>query len=382
MIYFDNAATSFPKPPSVIERVTECLTSCGGNAGRGAYRSSMKAAETLYECRAAAADFFGADSPERVIFTGGATASLNLAIKGSVKAGDHVLISDLEHNAVFRPVYALAKAGIVTYDVFPSFATDPNATTAQILRGIEERIRPNTRVLICTHASNICSVTLPVREIGMLCRRHRIRFLLDAAQSAGHLNVNLKEIGADAICVPGHKGLLGPQGAGLLILGKRTVLNTVIEGGSGVHSLDPEMPKEPPERYEAGTLPLPAIVGMREGIRTVREQGIESIRAHETTLWRHLAERLQEIPQIKVAVPNAAGSVLLFYADHMPSERLAAELDERGFSTRAGFHCASIAHRTIGTPPSGAVRASFGRENTIAETDALADAVAEIVSEF
>ena len=382
MIYFDHAATSFPKPPSVAARMAECLTSYSGNAGRGAYRSAMRIAESLYECRVAAADFFGADSPERVIFTGGATAALNLAIKGSVRKGDHVLLSDLEHNAVFRPVYALARAGIVTYDIFPTYATDPNTTVARILRGIEERIRPNTRVLVCTHASNICSAVLPAREIGALCRRHRIQFILDAAQSAGHLDVNIARFGADAICVPGHKGLLGPQGVGMLILGKKTVLNTVIEGGSGVNSLDPDMPPDPPERYEAGTLPLPAILGMREGLRCVSEQGVDSIRTHEQLLWSRLAARLRETPHITVAVPHTAGSVLLFHAENLPSEILAAELDERGFCLRAGFHCAAIAHRTLGTPPGGAVRASFGRENTIGEIDALADAVREIVSEF
>lgn len=382
MIYFDHAATSFPKPPTVISRMSEYLTLCGGNAGRGAHRSSMQAAEALYECRVAAARFFGSDSPERIIFTAGATAALNLAIKGSVRKGDHVLISDLEHNAVFRPVHALARAGVVTYDVFPTYVTDPTATVARVLRGIEERIRPNTRVLVCTHASNICSAVLPAREIGFLCRRHRIRFILDAAQSAGHLETDVSRIGADAICVPGHKGLLGPQGVGLLILGKRTVLNTVMEGGSGVNSLDPDMPQEPPERYEAGTLPLPAVVGLREGLKAVEERGTATIRAHETTLWRHLDARLQEIPHITVSVPHAAGSVLLFHADNVPSEALAAALDERGFCLRAGFHCAAIAHRTLGTPPSGAVRASFGAENTEKDTDALADAVEEIVSEF
>lgn len=382
MIYFDHAATSFPKPTAVADRMSEYLTLCGGNAGRGAHRSSMQAAETLYECRVAAARFFGAASPERVVFTSGATAALNLAIKGSVRAGDHVLISDLEHNAVFRPVYALARAGVVTYDVFPTWATDPTATVARVLRGIEERIRPNTRVLVCTHASNVCSAVLPAREIGALCRRHRIRFLLDAAQSAGHLETDISRIGADAICAPGHKGLLGPQGVGLLILGKRTVLNTVIEGGSGVNSLDPDMPPDPPERYEAGTLPLPAIVGLREGLKAVEARGVDVIRARETALWRHLAARLRAIPHVTVAVPHAAGSVLLFHADNLPSETLAAMLDERGFCLRAGFHCAAIAHRTLDTPPSGAVRASFGFENTVAETDALADAIEEIVSGF
>ncbi len=380
MIWFDNAATSFPKPPEVAERVAGCLTRCGGNAGRGAYRSAMAAAEAVYDCRAAVADFFGAASPLRVVFTAGATAALNLAIKGSVRKGDHVLISDLEHNAVFRPVYALARSGAITYDVFPTYAADRAATAARVLRGIEERIRPNTRLLVCTHASNICSAVLPAREIGMLCRRHRIRFILDAAQSAGHLEVNVGRFHADAVCVPAHKGLLGPQGAGMMILGDKTEMNTVIEGGSGVRSLDPEMPPDPPERYEAGTLPLPAIVGLREGLRAVEAVGIDTIRAHEKALFRRLRERLGELSGVQMSAPHAEGSVLLFHADGIPSERLAAELDERGFCVRAGFHCAAMAHKTLGTPESGAVRVSFGWKNTEEETDLLANAVGEIVS--
>ncbi len=381
MIYFDHAATSFPKPPAVVARVAECLTECGGNAGRGAHRSAMRAAEALYECRAEAADLFGASSPERVVFTAGDTAALNMAIKGSVRPGDHVLISDLEHNAVFRPVHALAREGKITYDVFPTYAADPTASTDRILRGIEARIRPNTRLLVCTHASNVCSVVLPAREIGALCRRHHIRFVLDAAQSAGHLDVNLGQFRADAICVPGHKGLLGPQGVGLLILGEKTELKTLLEGGSGVRSLDAEMPPDPPERYEAGTLPLPAIVGLREGMRTVREIGIRGIREHEKQLWWRLAGQLKKMNGVRVMVPNAEGSVLSFCADGIPSEEMAAALDERGFCVRAGFHCAAIAHRTLGTPRGGAVRVSFGNENTTEEVDALTDAVRELLTE-
>lgn len=381
MIYFDNAATAFPKPEAVVRRVSDCLTSCGGNAGRGAHGGAMRAAEALYDCRATAAAFFGADSPERVVFTAGATAALNMAIKGFLKPGDHVLISDLEHNAVFRPVYALARAGKITYDVFPTYAADPDATPARILRGIEKRIRPNTRLLVCTHASNICSVTLPAQEIGALCRRHRIRFVLDAAQSAGHLPINVEAFCADAICVPGHKGLLGPQGTGMMILGRNADPEPILEGGSGVRSLDATMPPDPPERYEAGTLPLPAIAGMHAGMETVRQIGLANIRAHETALWQQLSERLRSIPGITVQAPHAKGSVLLFHSGTLSSEAVAAALDKRGISVRAGFHCAALAHRTLRTPPGGAVRVSFGVENTAAEADEFAEAVEEILSQ-
>ena len=379
MIYFDHAATSFPKPQAVVDDVCECLKTCAGNAGRGAYRSSLQAAELLYDCRSAAAKAFGADSPEQVVFTAGATAALNQAIQGSVGAGDHVLISDLEHNAVFRPVWKLAKEGKITYTVFPTFAADPTATAERILQGIAERIRPNTKLLVCTHASNICSAVLPVKEIGALCRKYRIRFVLDAAQSAGHLPVDLTAFSANSICVPGHKGLLGPQGVGLLILEKNTVLKPLLQGGSGVGSLNPEMPEEPPERYEAGTLPLPAVAGLRQGIQLLSASSFARTRLHEKRLWKSLADELQAMPGITIAAPHFSGSVLSFWSDRLGSESLAAALDERGFCVRAGFHCAALAHKTLGTPPGGAVRVSFGEGNTPEQVRLFANAVREIL---
>lgn len=379
MIYFDHAATSFPKPPRVADAVRDALLHCGGNAGRGAYRSAMQSAELLYECRSAAADFFGVETPERVIFTAGATAALNLAIKGIVRPGDHVLISDLEHNAVWRPVHALAQAGKITYSVFPTGAADPASDEQTVLCGIEERIRPDTRVLICTQASNICSAVLPIREIGRLCANRGIRFVVDAAQSAGHVPIRLGEIRANAVCVPGHKGLCGPQGVGLLLLGGNTELGTVLEGGTGFRSLEAEMPEDPPERYEPGTLPLPAIAGLREGIRIVKQRGLRAIREHEEDLWKHLYARLRKMQGVTVFAPHRIGSVLLFAVDGMSSETVAAELDREGICVRAGFHCAALAHRTLGTPESGAVRVSFGWENRREETETFAKAVEKIL---
>ena len=379
MIYFDHAATSFPKPPEVIAGVCDCLKNCAGNAGRGAYQSSIRAAELLYDCRAEAAKAFGADSPERVVFTAGATAALNQAVRGSVKKGDHVLLSDMEHNAVFRPVWKLAKEGIITYTVFPTFAADPTATAGDILRGIEARIRPNTRLLVCTHASNVCSAVLPVAEIGKLCRRHRIRFVVDAAQSAGHLPVDLSAFSANAVCIPGHKGVRGPQGVGLLILGENTVLEPLLQGGSGVGSLDPEMPEDAPERYEAGTLPLPAIAGLRQGIKLLRARDLAAEQVWEKELWNLLCEELRTIPGVTIAAPHFFGSVLSFWSDRLHSEALAAALDARGFCVRAGFHCAALAHRTLGTPSGGALRVSFGEGSREEEVVLFARALREIL---
>lgn len=381
MIYLDHAATSFPKPPEVISSVCGCLQNCAGNAGRGGYRSSMQVSELLYDCRVEAAKVFGADSPERVVFTAGATAAINQAVRGSVRPGDHVLISDLEHNAVYRPVWKLAKEGVITYSVFPTFAGNPAATAERILRGIEERIRPNTKLLVCAHASNVCSAVLPAAKIGALCRRRGIRFVLDAAQSAGHLPVDLGAFSANAICIPGHKGLCGPQGVGLLILEKDTVLEPLLQGGSGVGSLDPEMPETPPERYEAGTLPLPAIAGLRAALKLLNRQSFAAARMREKRLWEALAEELREIPGITVAAPQFSGSVLSFWSDRVGSEALAAAFDARGICVRAGFHCAALAHKTLGTPPGGAVRVSFGKGNSREEVRLFANALREILSQ-
>ena len=379
MIYFDHAATSFPKPPEVVKGVCDCLQTCAGNAGRGAYRSSMQVSELLYDCRSLAAEAFGADSPERVVFTAGATAALNQAIRGSINAGDHVLISDLEHNAVYRPVWKLAKEGIITYTVFPTFVTDPDATSERILQGIRERIRPNTKLLVCAHASNVCSAVLPVAKIGALCQSRGIRFVVDAAQSAGHLPVDLKRLSANAVCIPGHKGVRGPQGVGLLILEKNTVLEPLMQGGSGVGSLEAQMPAEPPERYEAGTLPLPAVAGLYEGLKLLRHRSLAQVRLREKLLWQSLEKQLCSIPGVTIAAPQFSGSVLSFWSDQMNSEPLAAALDERGICVRAGFHCAALAHKTLGTPPGGALRVSFGEGSTLEEVRQFAAATREIL---
>ncbi|MBQ7335146.1 MAG: aminotransferase class V-fold PLP-dependent enzyme, partial [Clostridia bacterium] len=246
MIYLDNAATSFPKPWRVTEEQARCMKFYCGNPGRGSHTLAMRAAEKIYECREEAATLFGSPHPENLIFTMNTTLALNTAIKGLLHDGDHVLISDMEHNAVFRPIYKLARERRITYDIFPTYPTAPTRSATQICEGISKRIRPNTRMLICAHASNICSAVLPLEEIGALCRRKKILFVVDAAQSAGHLSIDMERMQIDALCVPGHKGLLGPQGTGILLLGNGIVADTLAEGGSGFNSLDGNMPEEAP----------------------------------------------------------------------------------------------------------------------------------------
>ncbi len=370
MIYFDNGATTFPKPPRVIEQMKRCMLTYGGNPGRGAHRAAAKAAEKIFECRGMCAKMFGAQDEGRVFFTPNTTYGINAVLKGILKQGDHVLISDLEHNAVFRPVYKLAKEGKIEYDIFPTFITEEDRE-GKMCRAIEGMIRPNTRLLVCLHASNICSAVLPIARIGEICHRHGILFVLDGAQSAGHEHINMKEMFIDALCLPGHKGLYGPQGSGAVVLGEDIVLDTTVEGGNGIESLNPEMALWTPERYEAGTLATPNIVGLCEGLRFVEERGVEDIKRAERALCERLYDMLGGVGGIEIYEPWDMGSIFLFNVTGVPSEIVAEELDKHGVCVRGGYHCAALAHRTLGTPEGGAVRVSFGAYNTVAEVDAF-----------
>lgn len=379
MVYLDNAATSYPKPREVAEELKRCLREYGGNPGRASHQLAMRAAEKIFECRQVIADMMGSQHPENVIFTLNATMAINTAVKGLLREGDHVLISDLEHNAVWRPICRLAREGKITYSVFPSYALSPERSAERICRGIEARILPNTRMLICTHASNICSARMPIERIGALCRRRGILFVVDAAQSAGHEPINVEKMCIDALCAPGHKGLFGAQGSGFLLLGEGIYADTLTEGGSGVNSLDEAMPEEAPERYESGTLPTPAIASLCAGVRFIEQVGLAEIAEREGKLGALLADRLTALRNLTLHAPHEKGSVVLFSSERIPSDHLGRELDRRGICVRSGFHCAALAHRTLSTPAHGAVRASLGYFNTKSDVDALFRALKEIL---
>lgn len=367
MIYLDNAATTFPKPQRVIQEVCRCIEQYCGNPGRGAHALALAAAEQIYTCRELLADYFGIDSPERVIFTQNTTCALNLALKGTLRQGDHILISELEHNAVRRPVLSLRNSGRITVDVFPVLGLSKTA----LLSALKQRIRPNTRLVICTHASNICSVTLPIKEIGTLCYKKGLLFMVDAAQSAGLLPIHMADMHIDALALPGHKALYGIQGCGALAISKRISPLPLIEGGSGVNSISEEMPNEAPERYEAGTLPTPAIVGLAEGIRSLANGVAEEIASRERALFLAARERLSTLSGIELYAADTVGSVLLFNKRGVPAAELGRHLSSHGICTRAGLHCAPMAHAALKTPEGGAVRLSFGRYNTVEQLDAL-----------
>lgn len=379
LIYLDNAATSFPKPDVVIDKTSDFLLNHAGNAGRGSHRLALDAAEHVYDCRERLSDMFDADGAERVCFCSGATEALNTAIKGLTRDGDHVLISDIEHNAVLRPVYKLRASGKIEYDIFPSFVNEYKRSPSKICAAIAKKMRRNTRMLVCTGASNICSATMPLEEIGEFCRKNGLIFVVDGAQRAGHYPISMKSMKIDALCIPGHKGLLGPQGCGATLFAKGVEPQTLIEGGNGISSLESEMLGDLPERLEAGTLPIPAIAGLAEGVRTVNELGIDNIVNHERALFSICREGLQKINGVRVYCPCHEGPVLMFTVKGHRSEDVTAELSDMGICVRGGFHCCALGHKTLGTGGDGAVRVSFGVFNSSDDVCSLIDAVKRII---
>ena len=369
-VYLDHAATSFPKPSAVVSAVTDCMKYRGGNPGRSSHTLALEAAREIYACREVAAAMFGAEA-DRVIFTLNTTHALNLAIKGIMGRGGHAICSDMEHNSVYRPLYRLAREGICDLDVFDTFPAAPLRSDGMILSSLASKLRPDTRMVVCAHASNICSAVLPIRRIGELCRRRGILFVVDGAQSAGALDLDMERDHIDVLCLPGHKGLMGPQGTGMLILGKGVTLDTLMEGGNGMDSLRGDMSEDAPERYEAGTLQTPAIAGLRAGMEFVGSVGIEAIREHERALGVGLRDRLMEIPKVTVYAPHREGGVVLFSVAGYTSEEVGQRLDREGICVRSGFHCSALGHRTLGTPDGGAVRVSFGWGSRVRDGEAV-----------
>ncbi|MBQ8849988.1 MAG: aminotransferase class V-fold PLP-dependent enzyme [Clostridia bacterium] len=378
LIYLDNAATSYPKPPEVYGEVLKALIQYGGNAGRGSHRLSMAASEKIYECRETAAELFGVSEPERVFFTLNTTHGLNTVIKGLLRRGDHVLLSDMEHNAVYRPIYKMAQNGLIGYDIFKSFCGDTERRAEKICGDIARKLRRNTRMVICTHCSNICSMTMPIAEIAELCRQSGVFFVVDGAQSAGREKISVDGMGLAALCVPGHKGLYGIQGCGAVMLGKGIALSTLTEGGNGVNSLEGGMPDFSPERYEAGTLPTPAIAGLCEGMKFIRAVGEERVAERERSLFCRARDMLGEIKRVRMYFPEYEGAVLLFNVDGLSADRVGELLNRRGICVRSGYHCSGLGHKTIGTSESGAVRASFGVFNDMRDVERLCEEVKEI----
>ena len=372
MIYFDSAATTFQKPRAVADAMLAALATMS-SPGRGGYPAAMAAADAAFDCRTELAELYHAESPEQVVFTMNATHGLNIAIKSLVPPGGRAVISGYEHNAVTRPLAALGAQ--VSVAAAPLFR--PEAVTAVF----DRLIVPGTDAVICSHVSNVFGFVQPVEAVAAICRQRGVPFIIDASQSAGMLTLDMAALGAAFIAMPGHKGLYGPQGTGVLLCGKDVPVRTLLEGGTGSLSMQQEMPDFLPDRLEAGTHNMPGIAGLLAGVRFVRQLGPENICREERLLAHQAAEGLRRVPGLTVhALPDLAAQagVLSIIPEQMDAEALGAALAERGIAVRAGLHCAPLAHRTAGTLNTGTVRLSFSHWNTREEVDRLLEAVGEI----
>ena len=361
MIYLDNAATTFQKPAAVQRAVMQAMRTMS-SPGRGGYAAAQQAEETLFRCRSAAAALFSVPSVEQVVFTMNATHALNIAIKSLVRPGGRVVISGYEHNAVTRPLHALGAEVIVA--AAPLFS--PPETVFAFERALA--LRPDAAV--CTHVSNVFGDILPIERIAQLCRRADVPLIIDASQSAGALPLDFSALRPAFVAMPGHKGLYGPQGTGLLLCGHDVL--PLLEGGTGSASIRQEIPDFLPDRLEAGTHNVPGIAGLEAGISFVRAQRQERILHHSRVLIRKAGEGLQRIPRVHAFLsPNAGAQagVLSFCMEGLSPEALAELLSARGFALRAGLHCAPFAHKTAGTLPEGTVRLSVSAFNRESEID-------------
>ncbi len=361
MIYLDNAATTFPKPQSVIRTVNEAMTVYGANPGRGGHAMTLRAGKKVYRAREILAEMFSCNA-ERVAFTLNCTAALNTAIRGCIRKGDHVLISSLEHNSVLRPVEAMKREGLISYDVFTLCPDDVNCT----LSSIEGLIKSNTSALICTAVSNVFGTVLPLERISRLLRDRGILFIVDGAQAAGGHNLDMKKNGIDVLCLPGHKGLMGPMGTGVLLAGENIDIEPLIYGGTGSNSMSVFQPDFFPDRLESGTVNLPGIAGLSAGAELVRAYGPQAILEKEWELIRILIEDLYSIKGIRVYddMLNGKTNLVSFNIKNLHSEQVSEYLSLRGIALRSGYHCSFLAHKNYKTEEKGTVRVSTGPFNT------------------
>lgn len=354
MVYLDNAATTYPKPPSVIGKSSYSMVNYGANPGRSGHKLSMETAEAVYGARQLCADFFGAET-ENVCFMLNCTQALNTAIKGIAEKNCHFVCSDLEHNAVLRPLTALTKTMDATFSV--ARVTDNDEET---LINFNRLINPKTKAIVCTCASNVTGKILPYKKIAALCKKRGICFILDAAQGAGVLPISLSQ-GINIICTAGHKGLYGPMGTGLMVTDGKYRLNTLIEGGTGSASTDPIQPEFLPDRFESGTINTAGVIALGEGIRFVKEKTVSAVYEHEWQLCSYAYGEMRKIRGVILyggfsSFSRKYAPLFSFNVKGKGSEETAALLSEKGFCLRGGFHCAYLAHKKLGTLNTGTVR--------------------------
>lgn len=366
MIYFDNAATSFPKPAVVIKTVNSAFNLYGANPGRSGHNMSISAAEQVYLCREAVNRFFNGYGAEFVSFFPNCTYALNTAIKGIVKKGEHIIISSLEHNSVLRPVHKLKEEGFADYSIFKV-----GKTNDETIENFKKSFKNNTRLCVVTAVSNVFGNILPLKELSQIAHHNGALFFVDGAQGAGVVELDMKKQRIDCLCVPGHKGLMGPMGTGAL-LHKKLEFSTIIEGGTGSKSFDFSQPEEYPERLESGTLNVPCICGLRKGIEVIERLNVDSIFAKESRYANTIFNGLKRIQNVTLYQEEydalCYAPLISFNIDNLHSEQVSAYLNDNGIAVRGGFHCSPLAHISNKTEKQGAVRISpsiFNEEKDI-----------------
>ena len=380
MIYLDNAATTFPKPRQVYEAVLDCMENYGANPGRAGHKLAMRAGREIYECRENIAKLLNVSNPMSIVFTHNATDSLNLAIKGVVKSGDHIITTSIEHNSAIRPIKALEKNGventIVKCDKYGHL--DPNV--------IKKAIKPNTKLIVTTHASNVCGTIVDIESVGNIAKENNVLYLVDASQTLGVYDIDVQKINVDMIAAPGHKCLLGPQGTGMLYIRDGLEVNILKEGGTGSNSEDLFQPNMMPDRYESGTHNTPGIAGLNAGVKFILETGIDKIRKHEEELCEYMLTKLTEVPNIKIYGPldsKKRAAVISINIGDIDSGEITFILDDMyEIATRSGIHCSPLAHKTLGTLRQGTVRFSLGYFNTKEDIDKAVEALKHIEKEI
>ena len=377
-IYFDNASTSFPKAEGVAEAVYHYIKDCGCNINRGGYDEAYQAEEIVLRTRQQLTELFHGPDCRNAVFTRNITESLNVLLKGFLKAGDHVLVSAMEHNAVMRPLSQLTEQG-VSFDRIPCGADGTLEVSA--MNGL---LRKNTRAVVMLHASNVCGTLMPVGTVGAFCHAHGLRFILDTAQTAGVFPIDMEAMHIDALAFTGHKGLLGPQGIGGFILQPDMVplVQPLIAGGTGSISHEEQMPSFMPDRFEAGTMNLPGIMGLHAALCWLERETIAAVRSHELELTERFLSGALDIPCLRVVgrqdIAGRAGVVSVVPENADPALAADALDREYGIMVRVGLHCAPNAHKTLGTFPTGTIRFSFGRWNTPQQVDTALSALREL----
>ncbi len=378
MIYLDNGATTFPKPPNVTAAVSRAMREYSANPGRSGHKLSLRAASEVYACREAVAQFFNVENVENTIFTLNCTSAINTVLKGCLRGGDHVVVSSLEHNAVMRPLNELKRRG-VSYTVANVNPYDDEDTIRQFRAAINDK----TKLIVCMHCSNVWGFRLPVERLSALAHIYGIQILVDCAQSAGVFPIDFKESGIDYLCCAGHKGLYGPMGTGILIMSTPEKVSSLVQGGTGSSSLSFEQPNLPPDKFESGTVNLPGIAGLRAGIEFVQRKGIENISQREMALTQRLFDRLKDISGVVLYTnrPDAQRSagMVSFNVSGVDSETTADFLSKNGIAARGGLHCAPLAHSFMGTEETGAVRLAPSVFTTRDEIDRTVNVIKKFV---